>query len=200
MACYLPPPLHQSSTSSSSSSSSPTIATTDSTIDSIVSQSKIFQTLFGTSPQQQQQPWSADGETPRSFFPSNAVIVEATDCRPTKQPRLGCQAYCDDCDFDCLVESFLPLELSPEVIVPESPRLSCLDESLLDVPELLLPPVCEDTPHCAPRRIGLRRVVDRRRIVDGRRRRIRSVGLAEVRESERYLSGTKRRTREDDEC
>ncbi|KAF4675010.1 hypothetical protein FOL46_003178 [Perkinsus olseni] len=74
-------------------------------------------------------------------LPYSLIYIDNTDSRPPpKQPRLGLPYAADLEDDDDFQDSFLPLEASPEILIPESPRLCCLSESLSDVPELLLPP------------------------------------------------------------
>ncbi|KAF4743494.1 hypothetical protein FOZ62_024474, partial [Perkinsus olseni] len=156
--------------------------------------------LLGHQEYHQPNKLTSDDDTHQTLpLPYSLVYIDNTDSRPSKQPRLGLPYTAELEDGDDFQDSFLPLEASPEIHIPESPRLCCLSESLSDVPELLLPPVCQDTRR-AQRRTGLRRVVDRRRLVDRRRRMIRSFGLAEARESERHLSGVKRPAAHSEDC
>ncbi|EER09685.1 hypothetical protein Pmar_PMAR022122 [Perkinsus marinus ATCC 50983] len=161
----------------------------DDTLYDIMQESKIFRALLlGHQDDQEAKIEYDESDRLPSSVPSSLIFVDTIDQRPTKHQRLG---YSNDYDYIQGVE-LLPLENS---FIPESPRLSYLSESLSDVPELFLPPLCEEEDtHHAQRRSGLRRVVDRRRLVGQRRRLIRSLGLAEVtRGSETYVSASTKR-------
>ncbi|KAF4715628.1 hypothetical protein FOZ63_008567 [Perkinsus olseni] len=115
------------------------------TLHDIMQESKIFQAI-SLGHQEYHQPNNLtsddDDDTHHTVpLPYSLVYIDNTDSRPpSKQPRLGLPYTAvleDDDDFQ---DSFLPLEASPEILIPESPRLCCLSESLSDVPELLLPP------------------------------------------------------------
>ncbi|EER05734.1 hypothetical protein Pmar_PMAR011782 [Perkinsus marinus ATCC 50983] len=209
------PPLQPSSTSldhsQPSSSVMGLVEDTYDTFHDILQESKIFRTLvLGRQEhhhdryRQHQQPYlflPLHYDTPQSpsLLHHSLLPIDTFDQRPSKYPRLA-GSYCAQLEnYDNLPAEYLPLvEDSPEVLMPDSPQLCCLNDDLSDVSELLLPPVCQDTPR-TQRRSGLRKVVDRRRLVDRRKRMIRSFGLAEVsRGPEEYLSGIKRPAHSED--